>query len=117
MTISQMPPVAEAAEAHHQHAGDDEEAQDHPEQKKVLEGRRGSRWMPRKTAGSAMRTMDASIVAMSMPSVVMKSAAHWWRSFAGVGPSLCGQGTASAARSVTDARPDARTVPSPPPSA
>jgi hypothetical protein len=38
--------------------------------------------MPRKTAGSAMRTMDASIVAMSMPSVVMKSAAHWWRSFA-----------------------------------
>jgi hypothetical protein len=45
--------------------------------KKLLEGSNGSRWMPRKMSGSAMRTMEASIVAMSMPSVVMNSAAHW----------------------------------------
>ncbi len=46
--------------------------------KKVLEGRSGSRRMPRKMSGSAMSTMEASIVAMSMPSVVMNSAVHLW---------------------------------------
>ena len=48
----------------------------------MFEGRRGSRWIPRKMAGSAMRTMDASIVAINMPSVVMKSAIHLCRSLA-----------------------------------
>ena len=50
--------------------------------KKVLEGSRGLRWMPRKMSGSAMSTMEASIVAISMPSVVMNSAIHLWRSLA-----------------------------------
>ena len=36
--------------------------------------------MPRKMSGSAMRTMEASIVAINMPSVVMNSAVHLWRS-------------------------------------
>ena len=44
--------------------------------KKVLEGRSGSRWIPRKMSGRAMRTMEPSIVAISIPSVVMNSAVH-----------------------------------------
>ena len=32
--------------------------------------------MPRKMSGSEMRTMDPSIVAMSMPRVEMNSATH-----------------------------------------
>ena len=33
--------VAQAAEAHHQHAGDDEEAEDHPEQEEGVGGQEG----------------------------------------------------------------------------
>ena len=36
-------------------------------------------------SGSAMRTMEASIVAISMPSVVMNSAVHLWRSLTWAG--------------------------------
>ena len=42
--------------------------------------------MPRKMSGSAMRTMEASIVAISMPSVVMNSAIHLCRSLAWAWP-------------------------------
>ena len=48
--------------------------------KKVFEGRSGSRWMPRKMSGSAISTIEPSMVAISMPSVVMNSAIHCWRS-------------------------------------
>ncbi len=59
--------------------------------------------MPRKMSGSAMRTMEASIVAMSIPRVVMNSAVHLWRSLAAGDP---GEWT-----------PRARTVVTPPPPA
>ena len=42
--------------------------------------------MPRKMAGSAIRTIDASMVAISMPSVVMNRAIHLCRSLAATGP-------------------------------
>jgi hypothetical protein len=42
----------------------------------MLEGVRGSRWMPRKIAGREMRTIDASRAAMNIPSVVFDSAVH-----------------------------------------
>jgi hypothetical protein len=42
----------------------------------MFPGVRGSRWMPRKMAGSEMRTIDASSDAMNMPSVVFDSAVH-----------------------------------------
>ncbi len=42
----------------------------------MLLGSRGSRWMPRKIAGRAMRTMEASRDAMNMPRVVLDSAVH-----------------------------------------
>ncbi len=44
--------------------------------KNVFDGSNGSRWMPRKMAGSAMRTIDPSIAAISTPIVVMNSAIH-----------------------------------------
>ena len=42
----------------------------------MLPGASGSRWMPRKIAGSEMITIEASTVAMNMPSVVLDSATH-----------------------------------------
>ena len=45
----------------------------------MLPGAAGSRWMPRKIAGIEMITIEASIVAMNMPSVVLDSATHLYR--------------------------------------
>ena len=42
----------------------------------MLPGASGFRWMPRKMAGIAMITIDASIVAIDMLSVVLESATH-----------------------------------------
>ena len=42
----------------------------------MLPGSVGSRWMPRKMAGIAMITMEVSIVAIVMLSVVLESATH-----------------------------------------
>ena len=42
----------------------------------MFPGPSGFRWMPRKMAGIEMITMDASIVAIVMPSVVFDSAIH-----------------------------------------
>ena len=42
----------------------------------MLPGASGSRWMPRKIAGIDMITIDASIVAIIIPSVVLDSATH-----------------------------------------
>ena len=46
----------------------------------MLPGASGSRWMPRKMAGSAMRTMDPSRGAMNMAAVVLASATYLYRS-------------------------------------
>jgi hypothetical protein len=42
----------------------------------MLPGASGSKWMPRKMAGSAMITIDPSRVAISVPKVVFDSATH-----------------------------------------
>ena len=42
----------------------------------MFPGASGFRWMPRKMAGIAMMTIEASIVAMVMLSVVFDSAIH-----------------------------------------
>ncbi len=42
----------------------------------MFDGTSGSRWIPRKTAGSAMITIDWLIVTISTPSVVFDSAIH-----------------------------------------
>ena len=42
----------------------------------MLPGVSGFRWMPRKMAGIAMITIEASIVAIVMLSVVLDSATH-----------------------------------------
>ncbi len=52
--------------------------------------------MPRKMSGRAMRTMEASIVAISMPRVVMKSAAHLCPSLARTGRTAARAAVASA---------------------
>jgi hypothetical protein len=39
-------------------------------------GASGSRWMPRKMAGSAMMTMEPSSVAMKTPAVVLARATY-----------------------------------------
>ena len=46
----------------------------------MLPGAVGFRWMPRKMAGMAMMTIEPSIVAMVMLSVVFDSATHRYRS-------------------------------------
>src|ERR1700760_800791 len=46
----------------------------------MLPGSSGFRWMPRKMAGIAMITIEASIVAIVMLSVVLDSATHRYRS-------------------------------------
>src|SRR5438067_8192712 len=45
----------------------------------MLPGSSGFRWMPRKMAGIAMITMEASIVAIVMLSVVLDRAIHLYR--------------------------------------
>ena len=50
--------VAEAAEGHHQHRGDHEVAHQHPQQVADVDGCSGSRWMPRKIAGSEISTIE-----------------------------------------------------------
>ena len=42
----------------------------------MLPAAKGSRWMPRKIAGSEMITIEPSSVAMNIPSVVLDSATH-----------------------------------------
>ncbi len=42
----------------------------------MLDGSRGSRWMPRKMAGREMITIELSRAAMNMPSVVLDRAVH-----------------------------------------
>ena len=42
----------------------------------MLDGSRGSSWIPRKMAGRLMMTMELSRVAMNTPSVVLDSAVH-----------------------------------------
>src|SRR5215469_12044062 len=46
----------------------------------MLPGASGLRWMPRKMAGIAMITMEPSIVAIVMLSVVLESAIHLYLS-------------------------------------
>src|SRR5258705_10936607 len=46
----------------------------------MLAGRSGSRWIPRKIAGSEMITIELSSVAMNMPRVVFDRAVHLYRS-------------------------------------
>src|ERR1700760_1975782 len=46
----------------------------------MLPGESGFRWMPRKMAGIAMMTIEASIVAIVMLKVVLDSATHRYRS-------------------------------------
>lgn len=53
----------------------------------MLPGAVGSRWMPRKMAGIEMITIEASIVAIVMLSVVFDSAIHLYLS-PGAGPVL-----------------------------
>ena len=45
----------------------------------MLPGASGFRWMPRKMAGIAMITIDASMVAIVMLSVVLDRAIHLYR--------------------------------------
>ncbi len=45
----------------------------------MLPGASGLRWMPRKMAGIAMITIDASMVAIVTLSVVLDSATHLYR--------------------------------------
>src|SRR5215467_8125027 len=54
----------------------------------MLPGASGLRWMPRKIAGIAMITIDPSIVAISIVSVVFDSAIHLYRS--DTWPDRCG---------------------------
>ncbi len=42
----------------------------------MLDGCSGSRWMPRKIAGSEIRTIEESSDAMNTPRVVFESAVH-----------------------------------------
>ena len=42
----------------------------------MLPGASGSMRMPRKMSGSAIRRIDASIVAIRIPSIVFESATH-----------------------------------------
>src|ERR1039458_3428175 len=46
----------------------------------MLPAASGSRWMPRKMAGSAMMTMEPSSVAMNIAAVVLVRATHRYRS-------------------------------------
>ena len=64
--------------------------------------------MPRKMAGSAMRTMEASIVAMSIPSVVMNNAAHLWRSLTAGEPSMWPAAEGTAVMATTTGPPTGR---------
>ena len=64
--------------------------------------------MPRKMAGSAMRTMEASIVAMSMPSVVMNNAAHLCRSLTAGEPSMWPAAVETAVMATTTGPPTGR---------
>src|SRR3954463_772605 len=50
----------------------------------MLPGARGSRWMPRKMAGSDSRMIDALSVAIRTPRVVLDSATHLYRGCSGV---------------------------------
>ena len=56
----------------------------------MLPGAVGSRWMPRKMAGIAMITIDVSIVAIVMLSVVLDSATHLYLPDARRCRQLCG---------------------------
>ena len=47
--------------------------------KVMLPGASGFRWMPRKMAGMAMMTIEASTVAIVIDSVVLDSATHLYR--------------------------------------
>ena len=68
--------VAEAPEAHHEHARDDHEAQDHPQQVEAVARSSGSMWMPRKMSGRAISMIEVSIIAISEPSVVFDRTTH-----------------------------------------
>src|SRR2546423_7497457 len=46
----------------------------------MLDGRSGSRWIPRKIAGSEMITIELPSVAMNTPRVVFDRAVHLYRS-------------------------------------
>ena len=48
----------------------------------MLPGASGSRWMPRKIAGSAMSTIEPSSADMNTAAVVFGSATHLYRSAA-----------------------------------
>ena len=72
-------PTEHVAEAAH---GDDENGpnepipRDHPQQVDDVAGASGSRWMPRKIAGSAIRTIDPSSCDMNTARVVFDKATH-----------------------------------------
>ena len=72
--------VAEPAEADDEHARDDQEPEDHPEQVEAVARLERIEVDARKIAGIATRTIDASIVASITPSVVFESATHLYRS-------------------------------------
>src|SRR5213078_709255 len=74
----------------------------------MLPGSSGFRWMPRKMAGIAMITIEASIVAIVMLSVVLDRATHLYRSgrppVAGAEPFTCPESTLC--RTLTQSAPD-----------
>ena len=71
--------------------------------------------MPRKMSGSAMSTMEASIVAISMPSVVMNSAVHLCRSLAADEPGTRPAEGDAAVMATTSVRPTGRVPVAPSP--
>ena len=68
--------VAQAAEAHHQHARDDQEAEDHPQQVEGVRRLQRVEVDAAEDVGQGDEHDRPSIVAISMPSVVLNSAIH-----------------------------------------
>ena len=64
----------------------------------MLPGASGLRWMPRKMAGIAMITIEASIVAIVMLRVVLDSATHLYRPFLSAAAQLAVPGRARVIR-------------------
>src|SRR5215467_3302751 len=70
----------------------------------MLPGAVGSRWMPRKMAGIAMITIDVSMVAIVMLTVVLERATHLYLLSSGSGSSVAAPRTASLCTARTLAR-------------
>ena len=87
----------------------------------MLPGASGSRWMPRKMAGRAIRTIDPSSTAMKVAAVVLASATHLYLASTPSAPSAgaCSAGTGGGSvpvvwPAIKGGRPGARSAAPPP---